>query len=642
MLGAHQFLAEAAEAVGEDPASYRQKAQAIREAMQKTLWQASRGVFAEYRDTRGAKLLHPEPELASIYHSAEFGAADPLQVYQMAHWVETNLRCESTSDGGKAYWSSNWFPNAGRTQTHSTYDLAYGEQLNLAMTNFAAGRSDEGYALLRGALCGIYNGPTPGGLSCHMFVDGQQRTSNEFADSISMWGRAVAEGMYGIRPKRHRGLVELSPQFPVAWPEASIHTPHFSYRWTRSDGQVTIQWESLVPTSVSLHQALRASSIQSVSADGKPIAHQLDPGVGLTWLNAKTPAAKSGVIRIVYVPSETTPPNPLTWKQGEMAALKLPDYQASDVFDPQGVLQDAKTEDGVVQGRVGGELGARLLFLKSGAACPFWIALTVRVEPKEPVAKRIWSAPKVKPGDLSAWNVVDLIGVFNASLAEVPARVGRASKAPVGAFETNYSYWRTHVDGGYGPDKVANFIPPHPVSDAAWRKKIGPDQIGWTHDGVPFKSAKEGNNIAVVTRAGGFPQKIEVPVNAKGKELYLMLSGMTFPVQSHVVNLKVTLGYEDGTTQSMDLVNPFDIGDCWSTWCGRYHDTAANGFENLAGRFGPPGSAAAGDLTRPIAVDTEAHLVRLPLREAVPLRTLTVEAVANDVIFGLMGASVLK
>ena len=95
---------------------------------------------------------------------------------------------------------------------------------------------------------------------------------------------------------------------------------------------------------------------------------------------------------------------------------------------------------------------------------------------------------------------------------------------------------------------------------------------------------------------------------------------MTFPAQSHVVNLRITLDYADGAEQSMDLVSPFDIGDCWGTWLGRFHDTAANGFENLGGRFGPPGSSAAGDLTRPIAVDTEAHLVKIPLRQGIDLR----------------------
>ncbi len=78
MLGAHRLLAELAEALGEDPAPYRQKAESIRNAMQQKLWQPRQGVFAEYLDTLGARQLHPEPELATIYHSAEFGAASPL------------------------------------------------------------------------------------------------------------------------------------------------------------------------------------------------------------------------------------------------------------------------------------------------------------------------------------------------------------------------------------------------------------------------------------------------------------------------------------------------------------------------------------------------------------------------------------
>lgn len=643
MLGLHRFLAEAAELLGNDPTPYRTKAEAIRKAMQQALWQPRRGIFAEYLDTTGAKLLHPEPELASIYHSAEFGAADPLQIYQMLHWVGHNLQYESTPAGGKAYWSSNWFPNAARSYTHSTHEMAYAEQLNLVVTNGCTGRTAELYSLLRGVLGGIYNGPAPGGLSCHMFADGRQRHNSEFADAISMWGRAVVEGLFGIRPKRHQGIVELSPQFPAEWPEASIKTPHFSYRWKREPGRILIEWESPVATSVELRQAAWACRIEGVTADGRPIAYHTEPGVELTWLLAKTPVAHRGIVAIAYAPAKIAEPKPLTWREGEAASLKLADYAATDAFDPQGILRDTSRQGDVLQGTVAGEPGSRLIFLKAGTeSCPLWLPLGVQIEPKTPAPTRVWMPPTVKTGDLGLWTLVDIDCAFNAAVPEVLEQVGKASPLPPEpASRVNYSYWRMHVDGGYGPATVANFMLPHPVDDAAWRSKIGHDQIGWTHDGIPFRSPKEGKNIAVVTRAGGFPQRLECPVRASGKELYLMLSGMTYPMQSHVVNLCVTLGYADGAKQSVDLVNPFDIGDCWSTWCGRWHDTAANGFENLGGRFGPPGSSAAGDLTRPIAVDTEAHLVKIPLRPGVELRQITVEAVANDVIFGLMGASIL-
>ena len=187
----------------------------------------------------------------------------------------------------------------------------------------------------------------------------------------------------------------------------------------------------------------------------------------------------------------------------------------------------------------------------------------------------------VKAKDLSAWTLVDLSNIFTASVTEVLGKVARASPPPAPpAFWVNHCYWKQHIVNRVAPDNP---------SDAAWRRKIGPDGIGWTHDGIPFKTSKQGKNVAVVTRAGGFPSKTEVPVGANGRELYLMIGGVTFPVQSQVVNVRIILDYADGSKQNVDLVNPFDIGDCWGTWLGRFHDTAANGFENLGGRFGPPG-----------------------------------------------------
>ena len=635
MLGAHRLLAVLAEALGEDPSPYRQKAERIRKAMQQKLWQLRRGVFAEYLDTLGARQLHREPELPTIYHSAEFGASSPLQIYEMLHWADNNLRRESMPGGGQAYWSSNWFPNCGRTYTHTTYALAYQEQLNLVLTNYLVGRGDEAYALLRSALCGMFNGPTPGNLCERMTVDGRQCGNSAFADTISMFGRAVVEGMYGIRPNRPGGVVDLSPQFPSTWSETSIKTPHFAYHWKREHNQIIVDWESPVATAVQLRLPLRAKNVEQVVVDGKAASYRVEAGVGLSWLYVKSPVGMRGVFSIAYILAEEALPRPIDWKEGDRVALRLADYRATELFDPQGVLANVRREGGTLQGTVAGEPGARVLFLKSGTdVCPCWSPLTVRLERKQPIPKKIWSPPEMKAKDLDAWTLLDLGNAFTTSVTDVLTQVAKASQPPPPpALGVNHDYWKVHISGRVAPNNP---------SDAAWRRKIGLDQIGWTHDGIPFRSPRQGKNIAVVTRAGGFPQKIEIPVHAGGKELYLMISGMTFPTQSHVVNLRVALDYSDGTKESMELVNPFDIGDCWSTWCDRFHDTTANGFENLGGRFGPPGSSAAGDLTRPVGVDTEAHLVKVPLRSGVDLRGFTLEAIANDVIFGLMGASILK
>jgi hypothetical protein len=570
MLGEYSFLARLAEKLGEDPAPFRAQAERIREAMQRALWMPDKGVFAEYLDTRGEKLLHPEPELPTLYHAAEFGAATPGQIRQMLDWADANLRQESTPGGGKLFWSSNWYPNRGRSYTHSTYEMAYGENLNFALTHYLAGRGEQAYRILRATLCGIFNGPTPGGLSCHSLVDGKQRANDEFSDASSMWGRAVMEGLFGIVPDRPNGVVRVTPQFPEDWPEASIKTPHFSYHWERRNGQTSLRWESPVETSIEFRVPTRDMQVETCLVNGNETKEfQQSDSDGTEWFSLATAPAREGRITVQFIGEPTPPPQP-----------------ARSVAPPK-------------------------------------------------TSPPVWLPPGAGEKDLNLWTLVDMGKVYNAALTEVLARVVREAQPPAPPASTvGFGYWKDHLLTYHGSRNEA-------ISDAAWRAKVGEDGVAWTADGIPFHSAKEGANIAVVTRAGGFPEALEIPVNASGKTLYLMISGMTWPAQSHVPNLRVTLDYVDGTSVSRDLVSPFDIGDCWSTWCGRFHDTPANGFENLGGRTGPAGSIEVSDLTQPVAVDTEAHLVAFPLKPETALASVKVQAIANEVIFGVMGASVL-
>ena len=140
---------------------------------------------------------------------------------------------------------------------------------------------------------------------------------------------------------------------------------------------------------------------------------------------------------------------------------------------------------------------------------------------------------------LGRLDLVDLGTVFNSTVEETLSRVHAAVKPPAApASGINTAYYRDHL--------VPPFTPK--PSDAAWRKKVGADGLAWTTEGIPFKTANAGPNIGVVTRAADiFPRQIEFPVNAAGRTLYLMISGTTFAMQSHVVNLRVTLAYADGS-----------------------------------------------------------------------------------------------
>ena len=576
MLRANTFMAELAARLGKDPAPFRQRAEAIRDAMQTRLWMPQAGVFAEYRDTLGARLLHPEPELATIYHSAEFGAACPAQVFQMIRWAHTHLPRVSTPNAGELYWSSNWYPNMARSYTHSTYEMAYAEELNFALTHYLAGLGDDAYPVIKACLCGIFNGPTPGGLSCHAYTDGRQRANDEFADASSMWGRTIAEGLFGIVPRRAESVVALSPQFPADWPTASIHTPHFSYEWRRTPKGIHIEWTAPAAAAVQLRLPFRSREIDTAFVNGKKASFSVEAGTGLNWVTLQTPRGSKGTIEVRFR-SKPDPSRPVP-----LALAQIEDLPASS---------------------------------------------QTRLNPG-----KVWSPPNVPAHDLSLWAPIDLRLSFNASVPEVMTRVHDAVRPPPEpASAVNTSYYKDHL--------VAPFVSPKPADDA-WRKKAGPDGIAWTTDGIPFVTSKDGPNIAVVTRVAVFPQALSFSIGQSGKTLYLMISGTTFAMQSQVPNLRLTLQYEGGRSELVDLANPAGIGDCWNQY--RFHDTAANGFENIGGRSGPAGSAQVADLTKPVAVDTEAHLVALDLKPGAVLREVRMEAVANDIIFGLMGATVLK
>ena len=662
MLGAHRFLADLARRLGEDPKPFEDRAKAIRNAMQEKLWMPRAGVFAEYLDTRGERILHPQPELPTIYHSAEFGAANPFQIWQMLDWADRNLRTETTPGGGKQFWSSNWFPNSARSYTHSTHEMAYAEELNFALTHYLGGRADDAYAILRSTLCGIFNGPTPGGLSCHSCTDGRQRANDEFADASSMWVRTVSEGLFGIVPKLPDGYVQLTPQFPSGWTTAAIETPLFSYTWKRTEEKITIEWKASTPLSVHLRLPVRAFQITSVSVDGKGQPFLVTPGVGLAWLTVETESKRGGVITCSWKPASVPDLDEQTVKRGDDYELRIPNTPILYLKDPCGILEDLTVSDGVARGKVGWTSGSAVLFaFVGGEGYEAWRPIRLRVEAETPEpAPKVWSAPSVPDHDLKRWTLIDLKQFYNSTIEEALDRVAKeATPPPHGASTVGFDYWKSHLGPRHHGDPVQT------PADVAWRAKVGSDNVAWTTDGIPFMTAKEGPNIGIVTQAGPFAKAIEFAVSdsaeggrtdrtdrtgltcpltagASGKTLYLMLSGMTFPVQSHVANLRVTLTYENGDNESRDLVSPFGIGDCWSTWCGRWHDTAANGFENLGGRFGPAGSSQVRDLTQPINVDTEAHLVGFDLKPGVSLKSVRVEAVANDVIFGIMGASVLK
>lgn len=646
MLNAYNLLSYIAEKTGNENQMYSDKAEKILAAIQEVLWMEDEGVFAESRDTKGRGMLHPQPELATIYHTAEFGAASDIQIDQMLNWAYNNLRQENTYNGGKLYWSANWYPNNARSYTHSTYELAYAEELNFALANYLGARKDEAYKLMLGSLCGIYSGPTPGGLPCHAGVDGRQRRNDEFADAISMFARTVYEGLFGIRPKKPDGIIRLSPQFPDDWKSAHIRSEHISYTWSNVEGKIEILWETPNDTVISLDMPIFASQITSVISDNRQTEYEARPGVSCVWLSLKTNRQRSGSIHIKYIGYDPVKQSMSIEAADSQICLQTVGNGHLRFIDPQKVLYDARVEGEILTGRIKTKKKNAMIYTAGGTNnAPRFIPNHISIARNNEKACPVWDPSYFKNIDVSKWQLISLDEIYNASSPlEVLRNIAASAIPPKLPYsQIGFEYWKIHIERYC-------INGPYPPVDDALRSITGKDDILKTTEGILFRVPKYKNNIGIVTlidqdqnkTALVYPKCLSFEVDFKGSELLLLITGITYPAQSHVPNLEITMMYADNIIIKHQLINPFDIADCWGTWHGRYHDTQANGFLNIGGRFGPAGSADVSDITKPVSVDTEAHIVRIPLRNETVLKKVAFEAAANDVIFGIIGATIRK
>lgn len=167
--------------------------------------------------------------------------------------------------------------------------------------------------------------------------------------------------------------------------------------------------------------------------------------------------------------------------------------------------------------------------------------------------------------------------------------------------------------------------------------------------GVPFRTPgdAESKNILFTSQWDNYPRSAEVPLTGKAAHVYLLMAGSTNTMQTRMDNGEVVVTYVDCTTIRMALDNPttwwpIDQNYFIDDFAFRRPDTIpprvdlATGRErtvNLADYKGRGGRLRNGG---------EATVLDIPLDPAKELKSLTVHAIANDVVIGLMAATLVR
>lgn len=182
------------------------------------------------------------------------------------------------------------------------------------------------------------------------------------------------------------------------------------------------------------------------------------------------------------------------------------------------------------------------------------------------------------------------------------------------------------------------------IKDSLLRTMVKGDKF--TVVGVPFRTFREGKNIAYTSLWDNYPDSIVVPLSGKASSAYLLMAGSTNHMQSRIDNGLVIATYADGTTDTLRLRNP-------DNWCPIERDYYVDGvaFSTTAPRpyrIGLNNGLVGRDLGSELGIGSvyerdipggAAQMLKMPLNPDKKLVSLTVRTLSNDVVIGLMAVT---
>ena len=199
------------------------------------------------------------------------------------------------------------------------------------------------------------------------------------------------------------------------------------------------------------------------------------------------------------------------------------------------------------------------------------------------------------------------------------------------------------------------------IDDTKFRSLIQDGEFMAQVDGdLPFRSPKEGKNIAYTSLWDNYPDSISVALKGKASHAYLLMAGSTNAMQYAIGNAVVRVEYSDGTSDELMLVPPVN-------WCPIEQDflentTAFPQPELRPYRVGLASGKVSRHLFRDLHLEVNrnmadvpgfkkavaevdggaAILLDMPLDGKKKLRRLTLRTLSNEVVIGLMGITLQK
>ena len=588
----------------------------IKSAFFKLLWNETTGHPGAYREQSGLKRLHDSCWLYAIFCPIDAKLLSPEQAASSLYYTETQLQRVKLPYGGEQCWPSNWVPSIW-----SVREMWPGDNYQLALAYFQTGLPDDGYTVLRGTFPQqMLFGTVPGDL-------GHPAGGTDFNDCLSMFDRAVVEGLFGYVPDYTNNFVTFRPNFPTSWDHASIKTPDFSLTFTRNNTTLKFEISNNHPAPLHLELPVSTSNIDEVLVNNAPAKVEIYPAFGRSIVTLSLSETKSATIEIHthdVLPSE--PSLHLTANSGDFVPLGN-ENEIQEVHDPEHVLDNITTKNNQRGGTATETDGDRILFVLKKSAdsqLPQWKQIKLHVTNKQKDAE-FANKTNFTPSATATFEQIPLDKFFNADVREIYKQKylsPRPNTVSLRLAEDGYGTWQMVLQKNYKPPEI--------LLNAPQSAPTPPRKATETPPNMHFLVSPTPRDIVFTSLWENFPKRIEVPINKSADAISFLIAGTTNPMEVRIPNGRITITYSDNSSENIDLIPPFNF---W-TICpidGIDYDYNRDGF---ALPKTPPATVQLGKNCR-------ANVITYRLRPNATVKTVALETLSNQVVIGMMGITLI-
>ncbi|NJK95896.1 MAG: hypothetical protein HC905_14175 [Bacteroidales bacterium] len=588
------------------------------------LWITDKGYAGSYREQGGHERLHTDPWLYSIFLPVDAGLVTAEQSIESVYYTEWALQNDRMPYGGRQVWASNWIPGIW-----SVRELWPGDNYHLALSYFLAGLPDDGYDIFRGTfLRTAFNHLSPGNL-------GGVQGGLDFGDCIHPFARTLVSGLFGYLPDYPNNKVKIAPQFPSAWNNASIEVPDVKIAFTRNKTKVNYSVRLAKTANLELLLPVQTSDVKNVMLNGKKADWKLKPGIGCSLVFIEINSATNAEVVIETGKSSSfSAIETLMGNVGDKMKIDVGDAQIISVKDPQGIFDSVKVEKGSFSAKLKGSKGFHTVIAEVMAGkAPQWRVFRIRINDPAGDAREADRYVEKVPKD-ATFDSINILGKLNADITTIYKQQylsPRPNTVSVRLGTDGYSPWTFWHWKKFSPEIKTDQV--NSMLDGSNRLV--------TPQGVPFIWTEGEKNVAFTSMWDNYPHKIEFPVGKSGDAIWFLVSGSTNVMQCQIANAVVRLNYEDGQTDSLELVPPVNY---WNLSTIDSHATAPGqgsrtDYTAEVDRFCLPAKLPE---TVRLGENCRAMLLNLKMRKGTVLKSVTLEALSQEVVVGLIGISVMK